>query len=301
MVKQRLLEMQVDQSQRAKKNLKEAQAPFIPRSIHGPNLLWDDAVDNLVELMLNSAEQKVKFFEYEELLSIGAYVRLHGAAHASDIFPARCSTKSTMKAALRDVLKSFPVIACTHRDRENVVLIDAHNVKFGTAMYSSFAFAGDKKSSLQADEHVFASAVAKALDDEGVEVLSDDENEGMADVVAVGEESDVVVNGVVPESKGDDGKGDGEAAQKRTGRPSILSMFPDIVDESRSFLAMRGHKAQARRRSGTGTTQGVTMKELMTHLMKNIFGLNKFGISMDELSGMSFCFSWSTVTVKGMN
>lgn len=88
---QRMEEMKVDQANRSKRGeVDAAQPPFVPHSVHGPSLRWDDAFDGLVERMINSNDQKTKFIAFDDLVGAASYVQLHGVARATDIIPVHC-------------------------------------------------------------------------------------------------------------------------------------------------------------------------------------------------------------------
>ena len=57
------------------------------------------------------------------------------------------------------------------------------------------------------------------------------------------------------------------------GRPSIVSKFPKIVDEVAEFIKQNGFAAQSRQSPEVGFSNGVTIKEIQTHLYKKYFQL----------------------------
>ena len=63
------------------------------------------------------------------------------------------------------------------------------------------------------------------------------------------------------------------------GRTSILLIFPDIPHIATEFIKASGFKAQEKRRESTITSCGVSLRDIREHLIKEIPGLRKHGIS----------------------
>ena len=63
------------------------------------------------------------------------------------------------------------------------------------------------------------------------------------------------------------------------GRISILQIFPDIPHIATEFIKASGFKAQEKRRESTITSCGVSLRDIREHLIKEIPGLRKHGIS----------------------
>ena len=57
---------------------------------------------------------------------------------------------------------------------------------------------------------------------------------------------------------------------KKVGRPSLVSKYPQIVPIIIEFIKQHGYRAQERRRTGIGTSYGVTLREIQEHLLKMI-------------------------------
>ena len=67
------------------------------------------------------------------------------------------------------------------------------------------------------------------------------------------------------------------------GRPSIVSKFPEIVDEVADFIKQNGFAAQSRRTTEAGFSNGVTIKEIQTHLHKTFPALKEHKISQTTI------------------
>lgn len=74
-----------------------------------------------------------------------------------------------------------------------------------------------------------------------------------------------------------------ERRQKKRGQPSIVSKFPEIVGRMTDFLKQHGYAAHNRRRTTTGTGQGVTLGQIKQHLLSTVEGLAEHGISRDTI------------------
>lgn len=74
-----------------------------------------------------------------------------------------------------------------------------------------------------------------------------------------------------------------ERRQKKRGQPSIVSKFPEIVGRITDFLKQHGYAAHNRRRTTTGTGQGVTLGQIKQHLLSTVEGLAEHGISRDTI------------------
>jgi hypothetical protein len=70
---------------------------------------------------------------------------------------------------------------------------------------------------------------------------------------------------VVAVPGGDATPADGGSVKK--GRPSILEMFPEIVACTTDFMRANGFAAQGRRRNTTGRWCGVTVKQILDHVV----------------------------------
>ena len=67
------------------------------------------------------------------------------------------------------------------------------------------------------------------------------------------------------------------------GRPLIISKFPEIVDEVADFIKQNGFAAQSRRRTEAGFSNGVTIKDIQTHLHKTFPALKEHTISQTTI------------------
>lgn len=65
---------------------------------------------------------------------------------------------------------------------------------------------------------------------------------------------------------------------KTRGRPSLISQFPQIPDLVTDFLKQHGFAAHSRRRSGIGSTCGVSLEDIRKHLLAKIPQLGNKGI-----------------------
>ena len=73
---------------------------------------------------------------------------------------------------------------------------------------------------------------------------------------------------------------DNENAKTTCGQPSISSKFPDLVNIAADFVKQHGFAAQSRRRTGTGSSSGVSVVQIREHLLDKVPGLKKHGISI---------------------
>ena len=67
------------------------------------------------------------------------------------------------------------------------------------------------------------------------------------------------------------------------GQPSIVSKFPNIVDEVSEFIKQHGFSAQNRRRTETGFSCGVTAKQIQQHLYDKYPDLKEHKISLTTI------------------
>ena len=67
------------------------------------------------------------------------------------------------------------------------------------------------------------------------------------------------------------------------GQPSIVSKFPQIVDEVAEFIKQNGFSAQNRRRTETAYSSGVTAKQIQDHLYKKYPDLKTHKISLTTI------------------
>ena len=69
----------------------------------------------------------------------------------------------------------------------------------------------------------------------------------------------------------------------RGGQPSIVELFPDVVDIAAEFVKQHGFAAHHRRRTETGYSSGVSIRDLRTHLLGNVKGLQEHEISLSTV------------------
>ena len=70
------------------------------------------------------------------------------------------------------------------------------------------------------------------------------------------------------------------------GRKSIVSKFPQIIDEVAEFIKQHGFAAQNRRRTDIGYSCGVTIKQIQTHLYKTFPDLKQHKMSLSTIRRM---------------
>lgn len=70
-----------------------------------------------------------------------------------------------------------------------------------------------------------------------------------------------------------------QSAKTTPGQPSICSKFPDLVNIAADFVKQHGFAAQSRRRTGTGSSSGVSVAQIREHLLDKVPGLREHGIS----------------------
>ncbi len=73
-------------------------------------------------------------------------------------------------------------------------------------------------------------------------------------------------------------------SSKPRGRPSVVSKYPSIITIVTEFIKQHGYKAQERRRTETGTTCGVTLREIREHMMQTIPELQEYGIGTTTIA-----------------
>ncbi|CAB3981040.1 Hypothetical predicted protein [Paramuricea clavata] len=69
----------------------------------------------------------------------------------------------------------------------------------------------------------------------------------------------------------------------KTGQPSFVSKFPEIVDITTEFIKQHGFAAQCCRRSDTGNSSGVTASQIREHLYRVIPELMDHTISLSTI------------------
>ena len=99
---------------------------------------------------------------------------------------------------------------------------------------------------------------------------SNEEDNDEAEVINVLDESN-------PNNSSRKGKG---------GQPSIVSKFPQIVDEVSKFIKQHGFTAQSRRRTETGYSSGVIAKQIQQHLYDTYPELKEHKISLSTIRHM---------------
>ena len=67
------------------------------------------------------------------------------------------------------------------------------------------------------------------------------------------------------------------------GQPSLVKKFQSIVDKTAEFVKQHGFAAQQRRRTETGYSSGVTIRQIREYLIKDIEGLKEHGISQSTI------------------
>ena len=70
------------------------------------------------------------------------------------------------------------------------------------------------------------------------------------------------------------------------GQPSMVSKFPEIVAEVTDFIKQHGFAAQARCRSSTGFSSGVSIKEIREHLYAKFPAIKSHTISLSTIRRM---------------
>ena len=65
-----------------------------------------------------------------------------------------------------------------------------------------------------------------------------------------------------------------------TGQPSIVSLFPSIIDTTVEFIKPHSFSAQNRRRIDTCYSSGVTIPQIRSHLLEKVPDLKSHGISL---------------------
>ena len=70
------------------------------------------------------------------------------------------------------------------------------------------------------------------------------------------------------------------------GQPSIVSKFPQIVDEVSEFIKQHGFSAQSRHRAETGYSSGVTAKQIQQHFHDTYPELKEHKISLSAIRPM---------------
>jgi hypothetical protein len=70
------------------------------------------------------------------------------------------------------------------------------------------------------------------------------------------------------------------------GQPSIVSKFPEIVNEVAEFIKQHGFSAQSRRRTETGYSSGLTVKQIQQHLYATYPALKDHKISLSTIRRM---------------
>ena len=69
----------------------------------------------------------------------------------------------------------------------------------------------------------------------------------------------------------------------KRGQPSLVKLFPTIVDVSSEFLKQHGFAAQCRRRNETGYSSGVSIKQIRNHLLENVPNLKERNMSLTSV------------------
>ena len=67
------------------------------------------------------------------------------------------------------------------------------------------------------------------------------------------------------------------------GGPSLVSKFPGIGDEVAEFIKQNGFAAQSRRRTEVGFSNGITIKEIQSHLYKTFPALKEHTTSLTTI------------------
>ena len=62
-----------------------------------------------------------------------------------------------------------------------------------------------------------------------------------------------------------------------------MELFPDVVDITAEFVKQHGFAAHRRRRTETGYSSGVSIRDLRTHLLGNVKGLQEHRISLSTV------------------
>ena len=72
--------------------------------------------------------------------------------------------------------------------------------------------------------------------------------------------------------------------KRGSGRPSLASKFPNLIDVVAEFIKQHGYQAHQRRRTETATSCGVTLREIQQHLYEKIPELKKHGLGKTTIA-----------------
>ena len=84
---------------------------------------------------------------------------------------------------------------------------------------------------------------------------------------------------------------------KKLGAPSLISKFPSIPDTVTEFVKLKGYQSQDRRRDDNFRSCGVTAKDIRSHLLKSVAGLDH-GISLTTIRYLFVPFNKGRISAK---
>lgn len=64
-----------------------------------------------------------------------------------------------------------------------------------------------------------------------------------------------------------------KSGSSKPGRPSIVEMFPVVVEIASEFIKSHGYAAHVRRRESVASTPGISLRDIQSHLLQTVPGL----------------------------